>query len=57
MRVKDLEELFDYSYWANNKLFEVVVKLTPEGFGPREGVAGTTTSKTLSPHYQPESLP
>ena len=32
MTVKDLEELFDYSYWANNKLFEVAAQLTPEEF-------------------------
>jgi uncharacterized damage-inducible protein DinB len=32
MTVKDLEELFDYGYWANNKLFEVVAQLTPEEF-------------------------
>jgi uncharacterized damage-inducible protein DinB len=32
IRVKDLEELFDYSYWANNKLFEVAAQLTPEEF-------------------------
>jgi uncharacterized damage-inducible protein DinB len=32
MRVKDLEELFDYSYWANKKLFEVVAQLTREEF-------------------------
>ena len=32
MRVKDLEELYDYSHWANNKLFEVVAQLTPEEF-------------------------
>ena len=32
MRVKDLEELFDYSYWANDRLFEVAAQLTPEQF-------------------------
>ena len=32
MRVKDLEELFDYSYWANDRLFEVAAQLTPEEF-------------------------
>jgi uncharacterized damage-inducible protein DinB len=32
MTVKDLETLFDYGYWANRKLFEVVERLTPEQF-------------------------
>ena len=32
MTARDLETLFDYSYWANKKLFEVVAKLTPEQF-------------------------
>lgn len=30
--VKDLRALFDYGYWANGKLFEVVSRLTPEEF-------------------------
>jgi uncharacterized damage-inducible protein DinB len=32
MTVKDLEGLFDYGYWANKKLFEVIARLTPEQF-------------------------
>jgi len=32
MTAKDLEALFDYSYWANRKLFEVFSQLTPEQF-------------------------
>src|ERR1700674_1261392 len=32
MTVKDLEALYDYSYWANKKLFEVIGRLTPEQF-------------------------
>jgi uncharacterized damage-inducible protein DinB len=32
MTVKDVETLFDYSYWANNKLWDVVARLTPEEF-------------------------
>jgi len=32
MRVTDLEQLFDYSYWANGKLFAVLTQLTPEQF-------------------------
>jgi uncharacterized damage-inducible protein DinB len=30
MNAKDLETLFDYSYWANRKLFQVMSQLTPE---------------------------
>ena len=37
--VKDLQTLFDYSYWANEKIFDVVAKLTPEEF--TEQVAGS----------------
>jgi uncharacterized damage-inducible protein DinB len=32
MTVKDLEILFDYGYWANRKLFEVISRLTPDQF-------------------------
>lgn len=32
MTVKDLEDLFDYGYWANKKLFDVMSRLTPEEF-------------------------
>jgi uncharacterized damage-inducible protein DinB len=32
MTVKDLKTLFDYSYWANGKLLEVLSQLTPEQF-------------------------
>src|ERR1700694_2131930 len=32
MTVKDLEVLYDYSYWANRKLFDVIAQLTPEQF-------------------------
>jgi uncharacterized damage-inducible protein DinB len=32
MTARDLETLFDYSYWANKKLLEVVAKLTSEQF-------------------------
>jgi len=32
MTARDLETLFDYGYWANKKLFEVVAQLTPEQF-------------------------
>ena len=39
MTVKDLETMFDYSYWANAKLFEVMSQLTPEQF--TQSVAGS----------------
>src|SRR5262245_17886644 len=32
MTVKDLQDLFDYGYWANRKLFAVMARLTPEQF-------------------------
>ncbi len=32
MTVKDLEDLYDYGYWANRQLFEVLANLTPEEF-------------------------
>jgi uncharacterized damage-inducible protein DinB len=32
MTVKDLEDLFDYGYWANRKLLDVISRLTPEQF-------------------------
>ena len=32
MTVKDLKTLFDYSFWANRKLFHVMLQLTPEQF-------------------------
>jgi len=32
MTAHDLEVLFDYSYWANHRLFRVIATLTPEEF-------------------------
>jgi uncharacterized damage-inducible protein DinB len=32
MRVTDLERLYDYHYWANQKLLGVVAELTPDEF-------------------------
>ena len=32
MAVKDLVILYDYGYWANGKLFDVIAGLTPEEF-------------------------
>ena len=39
MTVKDLERLYDYGYWANRKLFQVVSQLRQEQF--TETVAGS----------------
>ena len=39
MTVKDLQVLYDYSAWANERLFEVIARLTPEQF--TEPVAGS----------------
>jgi uncharacterized damage-inducible protein DinB len=39
MIVKDLEALYDYSYWANKKLFDAIVQLTTEQF--TQAVAGS----------------
>ena len=39
MTVKDLESLYDYGYWANRKLFDVISQLTPEQF--TQPVAGS----------------
>jgi uncharacterized damage-inducible protein DinB len=32
MTITDLKDLYDYSYWANKKLFQVLLQLTPEQF-------------------------
>jgi hypothetical protein len=29
MTVKDLEDLYDYGYWADRRLFDVILQLTP----------------------------
>lgn len=39
MTVNDLEVLYDYGYWANKKLFDVIARLTPEQF--TQPVAGS----------------
>ncbi len=31
MTVKDLEDLYDYGYWANSKLFEVIPRNNSRG--------------------------
>jgi uncharacterized damage-inducible protein DinB len=42
MTVKDLEDVYDYGYWANGKLFDVISQLTPEEF--TRSVAGSYES-------------
>ena len=42
MTVNDLEVLYDYGYWANRKLFDVILQLTPEQF--TQPVAGSYES-------------
>ena len=39
MTVKDLEDLYDYGYWANKRLLQAVSRLTPEQF--TQAVAGS----------------
>ncbi len=39
MRVSDLERFYDYSYWANQRLLDVVSGLTPDEF--TRSVAGS----------------
>ena len=39
MTVNDLQTLYDYSYWANRKLFDVLAAVTPEQF--TQSVAGS----------------
>ena len=39
MRVADLQTLYDYTYWANKRLFAVINQLTPEQF--TQNVAGS----------------
>jgi uncharacterized damage-inducible protein DinB len=39
MRVRDLERLYDYHYWANRQLIGVVSQLTPEQF--TQSIAGS----------------
>ncbi|HVV43677.1 MAG TPA: DinB family protein, partial [Bryobacteraceae bacterium] len=31
-RVRDLQTLYDYGYWANHRIFDVIARLTPEEF-------------------------
>lgn len=47
MRVKDLETLYDYGYWANGKLFEVLSQLTNEEFTREFGGPGKSIRSAL----------
>jgi len=49
MTVKDLEELYDYSYWANKRLFGVISQLTPEEF-IRQANGSPTSVRNLLVH-------
>ena len=47
MTVKDLEGLYEYGYWANRHLFEVISKLTPEQFTQSLGSGFGSIRNTL----------
>ncbi len=47
MTVKDLEGLYDYGYWANKKLFQVISQLTPEEFTSPAGGSYGSIRNTL----------
>jgi uncharacterized damage-inducible protein DinB len=47
MTVKDLETLYDYGYWADRKLFEVISRIPPEQFTQSVGGAFGSIRNTL----------
>lgn len=47
IKVKTLQELFDYSYWANRKLFDVLVSVTPQEFKQTLGGSYGSIRNTL----------
>lgn len=47
MTVKDLQTLYDYGYWANRKLFEVISQLTAEEFTREFGEPGKSIRSAL----------
>lgn len=47
INVKTLRELFDYSYWANRKLFDVLASVTPEEFTQTVGGSYGSIRNTL----------
>lgn len=49
MTVKDLQELYDYGYWANSKLFQVISRLSGEDF-TRPLTGGQQSIRTTMVH-------
>jgi uncharacterized damage-inducible protein DinB len=48
MIVEDLEVLYDYGYWANKKLFQLISQPTPERFArPVAGSYGSIRNRSL----------
>ena len=47
MHVADLTRLYDYAYWANDRLFQVLGKLTPEQFTQQVAGAYGSIRNTL----------
>jgi len=47
MTVKDLETLYDYGYWADRKLFEVISRIPPQQFTQSVGGALGSIRNTL----------
>jgi uncharacterized damage-inducible protein DinB len=47
MTVKDLQGLYEYSYWANRHLFDVISKLTPDEFTQSVGGSFGSIRNTL----------
>jgi uncharacterized damage-inducible protein DinB len=47
MRVDDVELLYDYAYWANGRLLEVISQLTPEQFTQSVGGSYGSVRNTL----------
>ena len=45
--IKDLEALYDYSYWANSRLFQLISQLTPEQFTQPVDESDASIRKTL----------
>jgi len=45
--VADLQRLYDYSYWANRKLFSIIVQLAPEQFTANVGGSYESIRNTL----------
>ena len=55
MTARDLEALLDYSYWANERIFQVASRLSPEEFtrpvGPGYGSVRSTMLHVLSAEW------